>query len=54
MANLLLPSEENHEEIIHAVLNEHSSSPADFVDRKGQSRVVLLHGESGLLYQYKN
>ena len=54
MANLLLPAQGNHRTIIQAVLNKHSSSPADFVDRKGQSRVVLLHGESTPQYKYRH
>ena len=54
MENLLFPEQGNHKDLIHAVLNEHSSSPADFVDRKGQSRVILLHGESSPQHSYRH
>ena len=53
MENLLLPTQENHEQVLLAMLNEQISSQADFVPRKGQSRVILLHGESSLCLKDK-
>ncbi|KAL6716593.1 hypothetical protein ACLMJK_006160 [Lecanora helva] len=47
MNNLLFPAKGDHKKTISAFLSEYSSTPADFVDQKGQSRVILLHGKPG-------
>ena len=45
MANLLFSEQENHKDLILALLSDKRSDQADFVPGKGQARVVLLHGQ---------
>jgi len=45
MASLLLPVNERHAQIMRAVLAEPTQNQTDFIDGKGEARVILLHGK---------